>query len=723
MGRGSINPSWTSLDDFVEAFEDARAEGEPVDLEHFLPETVHPLYLPVLRELVRVDLEYRWQAGRQQGLDHYQRRFPELFAHPPSVQEITFEEYRLRRQAGELVTAAEYQQRFGINPWDWPVLPQEADSGATPLPKSIAACLQGLSQTARQQLAPPEPQEWLGRLTGNEAGARMCEHLHRSDPQAAEGLAEALTGLPGPDTTFLGFYLVEELGRGAFGRVFLARQEALARRAVVLKISAERFDESQLLAQLQHTNIVPIYSLHRAGPLQAVCMPYFGATTLADVLRDLQKHPSWPQHGKALASTLALRKQSTMRAQPAGPSAATEKPPAPPRGESAAWLRQLEEMSHVEVVLRLAAQLADGLAHAHERGIVHRDLKPANVLLTDDGRPMLLDFNLAADSKLRGTAAAAVVGGTLPYMAPEQLEAFDTGTGSVDGRGDLYALGIIVYELLTGRLPFPPGTGELSTVVARARADRRGLPALMRRVNRAVTPAVEAIVRRCLEPDPARRYQSARELKEDLDRHLNDEPLKHASDRSLLERLGKWRRKHPRWFWATLVVGLTLLGLAYGARLEAVNAVLSAAHGVPVGDARGAGPHPEQHGRRPAAGAGGAALCRGPGPVSRPRRSELVRGPPRPEPAAGRTAAPARRRGRPAAALGLGDPRRGTGRPVTGAHRGGFAAQSAGGSRLRGTAGAERRLAAAGGADARAGTIRRRGGAAREGEGRGPVAA
>src|SRR5207245_2597093 len=105
-------------------------------------------------------------------------------------------------------------------------------------------------------------------------------------------------------------------------------------------------------------------------------------------------------------------------------------------------LSKLEGLSYVEAVLWVGARLADGLAHAHERGILHRDLKPANVLITDDGQPMLLDFNLAADVKHRASAAAASVGGTLPYMAPEHLEAFRGRQQSVDVRSDLYSLGV-----------------------------------------------------------------------------------------------------------------------------------------------------------------------------------------------------------------------------------------------------------------------------------------
>src|SRR5205823_12521901 len=120
--------------------------------------------------------------------------------------------------------------------------------------------------------------------------------------------------------------------------------------------------------------------------------------------------------------------------QPAVPMAEPAEPDHSPDG----WTR-LEGLSYVGAVLWLGAQLADGLAHAHARGILHRDLKPANVLLTDDGRPMLLDFNLAEDTKLRGSAAdRAAVGGTLPYMAPEHIEAFRATVGRLDGRCDVY---------------------------------------------------------------------------------------------------------------------------------------------------------------------------------------------------------------------------------------------------------------------------------------------
>src|SRR5262249_28754708 len=114
-------------------------------------------------------------------------------------------------------------------------------------------------------------------------------------------------------------------------------------------------------------------------------------------------------------------------------------------------IRTLARYSYPEAVLWIGARLADALAHAHDRGILHRDIKPANVLLTDDGQPMLLDFNLAADAARAGPR----VGGTPAYMAPEQLRQVCGEAAGVDARSDLFSLGVVLFEMLTGRHPFP----------------------------------------------------------------------------------------------------------------------------------------------------------------------------------------------------------------------------------------------------------------------------
>jgi serine/threonine protein kinase/Tfp pilus assembly protein PilF len=521
---------WDSVDACVEAFEEAQADGRLADPADFLPPPGHARYLDALGELLRVDLEYGWRRGRRPSLEEYRGRFPALFADLDHLAGVAFEEYRLRREAGETVLPAEYRWRFGVVVDHWPV-------GSTD---------GGLGNGCH---APPAP----------EASA-LVEVLRNSVPAASRRLDRALNALPATGSAFLGFQLEAILGSGAFGRVYLARQGDLAGRPVALKISANVAGESRVLAQLQHTNVVPIYSVHRAGELQAVCMPYFGATTLADVVRAIGRRDGLPDSGADVVSAIEERRSDLAGAvTTAGNDRRAD--------AEAEQLAQLRSLSYVRAILALAARIADGLAHAHGRGVLHRDLKPANILLADDGEPMLLDFNLATDAQLCIRASAALVGGTLPYMAPEQLGAFAGRPADVGAAADVYAMGLILFELLTGHHPFEVRRGPLADVLTAMIDDRRVAPPDPRRLNRAVSPALAAIVRRCLEFDAARRYGDARPLHEDLRRQLADLPLKHVREPSLVERLAKWARRHPGLTSSTSigVLGLALTGGLAGA--------------------------------------------------------------------------------------------------------------------------------------------------------------
>jgi tetratricopeptide (TPR) repeat protein len=233
--------------------------------------------------------------------------------------------------------------------------------------------------------------------------------------------------------------------------------------------------------------------------------------------------------------------------------------PNPDQEKQGNALKRIEGLTYVQAVMWIGARLADGLAHAHEHQIIHRDLKPANVLLADDGQPLLLDFNISENLSLRSSALGASVGGTLPYMAPEQLEFFSNRDKRVDGRSDLYSLGLILYELLTGKPTFPCYQGPLPEVLPVMIADRKKPPPSVRKWSKAVSPAVESIIRHCLEPDPAQRYQSARELQEDLERQLENRPLRFAPEPSLRERAQKWARRHPRLTSSSSVALLALI--------------------------------------------------------------------------------------------------------------------------------------------------------------------
>lgn len=320
---------------------------------------------------------------------------------------------------------------------------------------------------------------------------------------------------PLPGDTIDGFKIVAELGRGAFGRVYLAEQSSLAGRRVAIKLSRRiGIAEPDALARLQHTHIVPIYSADQIGQRQLIVMPFLGRTTLADVLDTLRANTFWPLSGEDLADTVVDRATRTSGTEVPKPAERKHDAHAKP-------LEQLRSLSWCDAVLWIGWKLADALSHAHERGILHRDVKPANVLLTDEGMPMLLDFNLAAEAD-----AAVAAGGTPAYMAPEELAALGQVRRLPDPRSDLYSLGMVLAELLTGALP-KPGAVEL------------------RRLNPRVSPSTEAIIRKCLAPTPAERYASARELAEELHRQLTHQPLSFTREPSVRERLLKWKRRHP----------------------------------------------------------------------------------------------------------------------------------------------------------------------------------
>lgn len=409
----------------------------------------------------------------------------------------------------------------------------------------------------------------LFRLTdGRQVDLSICYHSNPcpelANPdrtQVVPNLAGTLSHFPRAGSDFLGFHLLEELGAGAFGRVYLAQQGDLANRLVALKITTDASCETNALAQLQHTNIVPIYSVHRSGPFHAICMPYFGATTLTDLLKDLKSREQMPASATDLLQSATMRASTTVRSQFAGPAAQLsngESKGAPfERPTSNAIAEMLVGRTYVEGVVWLISCLADGLAHAHERGILHHDLKPANVLFTDEGQPMLLDFNLSEDIK-QGPDLPAFVGGTLPYMAPEHLRAYLGEEAEKTGpAADVYSLGIIFFELLTRQHPFTIPKNRAAESVREMLRERTASAPDVRKWNPAISPAIASIVTHCLEPDSKARYQNARQLHEDLHRFMNHFPLRHACDPSLREKVRRWKRRHPRMVAAGLAVILS----------------------------------------------------------------------------------------------------------------------------------------------------------------------
>lgn len=386
---------------------------------------------------------------------------------------------------------------------------------------------------------------------------------------------ELLTQLPSVGDVWLDFELVTELGRGASAVVFLAKQRDLAHRWVALKLTNRKSFESHWLASLQHSAIVPIYSTHHQEGVYGICMPYLGNTTLADILaihRERLTHRKtsrWFQ-SKAEQATIPLSVDSTVIRRHARISTFIESPTT--HGSTSNDLQTHSDFadtaasnsserssqpssastdlivgnssSYVEHITRIAFQIAQALKYAHQLGIIHSDIKPANVLLGHDGQARLLDFNVAYTSRgyqqttpgiASPQSSTLPVGGTYAYMAPELRQELtgkttDTAT-SVDGRSDIYSFGMLFYELLHGRLPSKKQAAPLPTQL---------------QWNADVSPALQAIIGKCIAAEPAARYSSASHLADDLQAHCESRPLVHQPEPSFGERVHKWSRRHPR---------------------------------------------------------------------------------------------------------------------------------------------------------------------------------
>ena len=389
-----------------------------------------------------------WRGGQQPDALDFLSRHPGLRDQKSLVLNLAYEEYCLRKEAGEPLTLSTYCERF---------------------------------PTCRRSL-------------------RRLIAVHECFDEDAD-LAKATDDVDWPEvgTQFLGFQLVRELGRGAFAHVYLATQPALGHRPVVVKIAQHGSGEAETLGRLAHRNIVPVHSVTEDPDthMTAVCMPYLGSATLMSVLDVAFANDSLPERGD-LIQKIAFEE--------AIPDAVPEMHTVPDS--------DLQRGTYVDAIVHLMAQLADALAHAHQAGICHRDLKPTNILLTPSGCPMLLDFNLSSNKALVTT----VIGGTLPYMPPEQLGSMlidvadDTFSG--DPQSDFFALGVILYECLTGELPFGDRPSDVPADVAATlmleRQEAGYEPARHR--NRRVNPGLAKVVDHCLQLAPEQRPRSAQEL-------------------------------------------------------------------------------------------------------------------------------------------------------------------------------------------------------------------
>ena len=352
---------------------------------------------------------------------------------------------------------------------------------------------------------------------------------------------------PQTGQVFHGFHVLAELGRGAFARVFLAQEVALGSRLVAVKVSTDGAGEADILGRLQHPSIVPVYSVQEDAQtgLAFVCMPYLGRATLCDLLDQLFSQKTKPVKAQSILEALRLDAEEF-------PVADDEALVVDPK---------LRSGSFVDGAVHLGRQLAAALAYSHSHGVCHSDLKPSNVLISPGGRPMLLDFNLA----FRPRSMERRLGGTLPYMAPEQLRALSASPADwpppVDERSDVFSLGVILHELLSGSLPF--GTIQTNLPRSEISADllerQRLGPASLREANRHVDAPLAELVESCLAFDPADRPQTAEELAAALSRHGS--PLRRAR---------RWTRRNAL-FVGLLAAFLLLFGSALAYQRRAFN--------------------------------------------------------------------------------------------------------------------------------------------------------
>ena len=288
------------------------------------------------------------------------------------------------------------------------------------------------------------------------------------------------------------FEIIRELGRGGMGAVYLAKQVSLGRE-VALKIlgfgaiggneALERFQrEAETVARLHHTNIVPIYSVGSEDGVHFYAMQFIQG-------RDLS----------------VVNEQSEQQQSP----------------------RQVTEW---------ALQAAEALAHAHQRNVVHRDVKPSNLILDEDDRIWLTDFGLAKRNDDLAISMTGAVLGTPRYMSPEQA----AGQDDVDARSDLFSLGATVYELLTDQPAFD-GSSHWE-VIERIRNEAVIAP---RQLRPEISRDLETIVLKCLKKEPSQRYQSARQLADDLRACLEGRAIS-ARRSNVLQKAVRWARQNQR---------------------------------------------------------------------------------------------------------------------------------------------------------------------------------
>ncbi|WP_167475613.1 serine/threonine-protein kinase [Nocardia arthritidis] len=441
----------------VERFTDAwRGADTPPPLLDYLPDSP-AIRRVTLIELIKIDLANRWSRGTEpKRLADYVRELPELSTWPLPP-DLIYEEFHLRRRAGGDVRVVDYTAAY----------PEQA-------------------QQLSEMLATDDYRSTL---------------LNPGEPAGLDELE--------PGRTIDDFDLMTGLGRGAFARVFLARQRSM-QRLVAVKISRDRGAEPQTLAQLDHDYIVRVFDQRvLPGRLRLLYMQYVPGGTLFTVLEKIRRTPQSERSGALLLATVDEVLAARGEIRPAESAARAE----------------LAALSWPETVAWLGRRIAVALDYAGHHGVLHRDVKPANVLLTAEALPKLADFNISFSGNVSGDSPVAYFGGSLAYMSPEQLAAVHPDrpatAADLDTRSDLYSLAVVLWELLTGTKPFGDEAADggdrtaLDGMLERRAAIPESLP--YEQLPPDCPPALRRALTRALEPDPGRRWPSGADFAQQLD--------------------------------------------------------------------------------------------------------------------------------------------------------------------------------------------------------------
>ncbi len=325
--------------------------------------------------------------------------------------------------------------------------------------------------------------------------------LAGGDTEAFSGATSKVPELPVGEAVD-DFQVLKQLGQGAFARVYLARQESM-QRLVALKATSRGSEEPQALSQLDHTNIVRVYDQReiQTPPTILLYMQYLAGGTLADCIKLVRDTPPMTRNGKRVLESID---QNLLGASQSVP-------------EQSMIRSQIAAMEWPEVVAWVGIQLAEGLGYADRKGVLHRDVKPANILLSGEAVPKLADFNVSCSGLSGRAGAAAYFGGSLAYMSPEQLQVADPTdpktADQLDGRSDLYALGIVLWELWQGKRPWTLDklAASWTEAVGMQREVRNTAFEPTHAASTATERVLEKVLRSLLSTDPQQRARSGEE--------------------------------------------------------------------------------------------------------------------------------------------------------------------------------------------------------------------